>query len=328
VVIYEKPVRELIPEMLSDLELLTGETFSKKTAIEWFARRYPRVKKSTVSAHLTRFSTNAPSRVYYNPGADEDLLFQIDRSHYRLYNAATDPGPLRTGEDVAANRRQRAAPLLETVPPINIEGNLRAYLAARSPEARYASFDYCFNYFQSHQEEGRLPDLLRGEALQLSCLQLGFYLASWGMLRGSSDLLQRSARHLAPVIEVISTAPMDVWRMDADQYGDGRCAAVFDTAGRIRSALSGGASDTLVTKIMLGVFGCVPAFDTYFKKGFDVSTFGPSALRKVGEFYSAHTDLIERHRPPTIEFESGAPTQLRYTRAKVIDMIFFVAGAS
>lgn len=71
---------------------------------------------------------------------------------------------------------------------VDIEANLKAYLGKREPRARYTSFDYCFNYFQSHREQGKLPDLLRGEALQLSCLHLGFYLASWGMLRGSSEL--------------------------------------------------------------------------------------------------------------------------------------------
>lgn len=74
---------------------------------------------------------------------------------------------------------------------VDIEGHLKAYLDRREPGARYTSFDYCFNYFQSHREQGKLPELLRGEALQLSCLHLGFYLASWGMLRGSSDLLKK-----------------------------------------------------------------------------------------------------------------------------------------
>jgi hypothetical protein len=32
------------------------------------------------------------------------------------------------------------------------------------------------------------------------------------------------------------------------------------------------ASDTLVTKTMQGVFGCVPAFDRYFRIGFGCQT--------------------------------------------------------
>jgi len=211
---------------------------------------------------------------------------------------------------------------------VDIEGNLRAYLGDREPSARYTSFDYCFNYFQEHREQNNLPALLRGDALQLSCLHLGFYLASWGMLRGSSDLLQRSARTFVPVIEAIANAPSEIWLTDANVYGDGSCPVIFETAQKIRAALPKSASDILVTKIMLGTFGCVPAFDTYFKKGFGAWTFGPKALRGIGEFYRANSEVIERNRVKTLDFETGTPTGIRYTRAKVIDMIFFIAGGA
>jgi hypothetical protein len=79
---------------------------------------------------------------------------------------------------------------------------------------------------------------------------------------------------------------------------------------------------------MLGTFGCVPAFDTYFKKGFGVSTFSRKALSKIGTFYAANAEVIDRNRVHTLEFESGTASQRRYTRAKVIDMIFFVAGGA
>jgi len=208
---------------------------------------------------------------------------------------------------------------------VDIERNVQAYLRPRVPMSRYTSFDYCFNYFQSHYKQGRLPELLRGDALQVSCLHLGFYLASWGMLRGSTDLLRRSVRHFVPVIEVIANAAAEVWQTDAHTYGDGSCPAVFGAASQIQAALPG-ASDILVTKIMLGTFGCVPAFDTYFKQGFRVWTFGPKALRRVGDFYNANAKVIERNRVHTLGFKTGKPTKLRYSRAKVIDMIFFVAG--
>lgn len=211
---------------------------------------------------------------------------------------------------------------------MDIERNLKAYLGFRSPTARYASFDYCFNYFQLHREQRQLPELLKGDALQLSCLHLGFYLASWGMLRGSADLLRRSVQILVPVVEVIANSPCEIWEVDANAYGDGRCLALFDTAQRLAAALPTGASDILTTKIMLGTFGCVPAFDTYFKKGLGTSKFGPKALKKIGEFYSANAELIEKYRVQTLEFGSGQFTTRKYSRAKVIDMIFFVAGAS
>jgi hypothetical protein len=89
---------------------------------------------------------------------------------------------------------------------MELEANLRQYLDGASatnghkPDARYTSFDYCFNYFQSFRESGTLASLATPENVQISCLHLGFYLASWGMLRGSAELLQKSARHYVPVI--------------------------------------------------------------------------------------------------------------------------------
>lgn len=206
---------------------------------------------------------------------------------------------------------------------MDIEANLKAYLGAREPTARYASFDYCFNHFHRRRGELTTP----GGGLELSCLHLAFYLASWGMLRGSSVRLQRSVKHYAPVVEVVEATDPDLWRLDADRYSEDSIELVLETARQIRSAFPEGASDILVSKIMLGVFGCVPAFDSYFKKGFRVSTFGKKALRRVGEFYAENQAVIDAHRVHTLDFETGAETDVLYTCAKMIDMAFFVEGA-
>ena len=209
---------------------------------------------------------------------------------------------------------------------MDIEANLRTYLEQRTPTARYTSFDYCYNHFQLHRERGALSELAVGPNLQLSCLQLGFYLASWGMLRASSALLQRSVKHYVPVIEIIASSPAAIWDVDAHCYTDANCAIVSEVAQQVREALPDGASDILVTKIMLGVFGCVPAFDTYFKKGFGTWTFGRTALMRVGTFYAKNAEVIDRHRVPTLEFDTGTESTRKYTRAKVIDMVFFIEG--
>jgi endonuclease len=85
--IYDKPVRILIRDMTSGLAQKPGDAFSKDEAVDWFAKNYPKIKEGTITAHLIRFSTNAPSRLHYSVKTDEDLLFQIDGSHYRLYEA-------------------------------------------------------------------------------------------------------------------------------------------------------------------------------------------------------------------------------------------------
>jgi hypothetical protein len=99
--IYEKPVRVLIRDMAGALASSPGQQFSKESAIEWFAQYYPKIKEGTISAHLIRFSTNAPSRLHYSVRADEDLLFQVDGSHFRLYEPKSDPAPIHSKSDVA-----------------------------------------------------------------------------------------------------------------------------------------------------------------------------------------------------------------------------------
>src|SRR5918996_5146256 len=135
---------------------------------------------------------------------------------------------------------------------MDIEGNIKAYLGAREPTDRYASFDYCFNHFQAYSSLG-LAELASPTGMELSCLHLGFYLASWGMLRGSTDLLKRSIKHLAPVVEVIASLSPNVWEIDSHAYTGEAIQTLRQTASQLRSAFPEGASDTLVTKIMLGV---------------------------------------------------------------------------
>ena len=104
--IYDKPVRVLIRDMISALAPKLAQQFSKDAAIEWFAQNYPKIKEGTISAHLIRFSTNAPSRLHYSVKEDEDLLFQVDGSHFRLYDAATDPAPIHSKSDATASQEK------------------------------------------------------------------------------------------------------------------------------------------------------------------------------------------------------------------------------
>lgn len=200
------------------------------------------------------------------------------------------------------------------------------YLGRRTPLARYSSFDYCYNYFRASRDAGTASALAIDPGRELSCLHLGFYLASWGMLRGSSTLLKRSVAIYSPVIDVIAATDLEFWAIDAGSYDDDVCTAILSKADAIRAALPNGASDILVTKIMLGVFGCVPAFDTNFKRGFGVSRFGREALRRVDEYCRANANAIARHRVATLDFATGRESTRVYTCAKVIDMVFFVEG--
>jgi endonuclease len=94
--IYEKPVHLLMKEFVSSQNIKVGQIISREHIISWFKTKYSKIKKGTISAHLLRMSVNAPSRVHYNvnPNGEDDLFFQIDSGHFRLYEAETDPTPI------------------------------------------------------------------------------------------------------------------------------------------------------------------------------------------------------------------------------------------
>ena len=96
--IYDKSTRALMRQMVTDMPIATGQVVTKEAVLNWFATHYPKIKESTVTAHLIRLSTNASSRVHYHakPGED-DIFFQLDGSHFRLYDSATDPPPIQRG---------------------------------------------------------------------------------------------------------------------------------------------------------------------------------------------------------------------------------------
>jgi hypothetical protein len=217
---------------------------------------------------------------------------------------------------------------------MDIEKNIHDYFngdnssQGRNPLERYASFDYCFNHFQSFREKNKISELASPQHIQESCLHLGFYLASWGMLRGSSFLSKKSVKVYESIIRTIASANPVLWDIDANCYTPENIQLILDFRKMILQTLyENEPSDILVTKIMLGVFGNIPAFDSFFTKGFRVSTFGKTALEKISDFYNANSIIIEKSRLPTLDFLTGQLTHRLYTRAKVIDMVFFIEGS-
>ena len=88
------------------------------------------------------------------------------------------------------------------------------------------------------------------------------------------------------------------------------------------------ATDTLVTKIMLGVFGNIPAFDSYFRNGSKLGAFNKYSLEEISRFYDKHSKTISDKaiKIKTFEYHSGKASNRSYTKAKIIDMIFFIEG--
>jgi len=309
---------ETIWDRLQECVGQLSEPFRASDIVGWFRRRYPDIKEQSLRAHIQVATSNASVESRGAFANRSPLITRISHGLYRRY----DGGARVQGEPLERARPREGTARLDDA---EMDEAVRRYLGARDPSSRYTSFDYCFNHFQRHRAEVKVWGAPTG--MEVSCLQLGFYLASWGMLRGSAELLQRSVRHLVPLVETIADMPSELWDLDLDSYDQVGIDLVYRTAGDIRDALRPlQASNILVTKVMLGVFGCVPAFDTYFKKGFGVSTFSRGSLEQVGDFYRENAARIDGLRQPTLDFTTGQPTTRLYTRAKVVDMVFFIKG--
>ena len=211
----------------------------------------------------------------------------------------------------------------------DIDAIVNKFKIQSNPDDRYTSFDYCYNYFRATN------DITKD--IEKSCLVLGFYLASWGMFRGSSFLLQKSVKHFEPTIRYIATLDSSVWEIDVDNYDENNILTIIKIYNDIKTRLiNNNNSDlTLITKILLGVFGFIPAFDNYFCNSFRAISGGQCGFRKVNvksltfikTFYESNKTTIDRLSAETFttDFMTGQKTIINYPKAKIIDMYGFTA---
>ncbi len=212
----------------------------------------------------------------------------------------------------------------------DIETIVNKFKSQSNPDDRYTSFDYCYNCFRTTNDIT--------QDIEKSCLVLGFYLASWGMFRGSSFLHQKSVKHFEPTIRYIATLDKSVWDIDADNYDEKNIQTIIKIYKDIKFCLinKDNSDLTLITKILLGVFGFIPAFDNYFCNSFRAISDGQCGFRKVNvkslsfikTFYESNKTTIDRLSAETFttDFMTGQKTTINYPRAKIIDMYGFTSG--
>jgi hypothetical protein len=202
------------------------------------------------------------------------------------------------------------------------------YEATSEAHGRSRSWEHCFQYFRKSTPEALLED--RHHA----ALQLGFYLASWGMYRGSSFLLQHDYTiHIGVIRQLVLPRFSVLWRQKfgASENDTKLVPLIGDAFSAVREAYRPfaprAATDTLVTKILLATFGCLPACDRFFVEGFKSAGFKYSSvdsafISRVLRFCRGHIrELHEGQRK--IEDASG----MRYPLMKLVDMYFHEAGA-
>jgi len=77
---------------------------------------------------------------------------------------------------------------------------------AVDPHHRYRSWEHCYGFLREARPSGLAAEQLNG------ALQLGIYLASWGMYRGSTFLLQRAYTvHVGARKDLATSVPNRAW---------------------------------------------------------------------------------------------------------------------
>jgi hypothetical protein len=195
----------------------------------------------------------------------------------------------------------------------------------RDGHHRYRSWEHCYAFFHRNAPENLVAQR------EAAALQLGFYLASWGMYRGSSFLLQHAYTIHFGVIDVLARPEFTpLWETDFGATKEDACLTpvIMSAVQAVHEAYTpfGQPTDTLVTKVILGTFGCLPACDRYFISGFKLQGFQYSYL---------NPRFIERVRLFCLEYLPALRSeQLRiadrtgshYPLMKLVDMYFWQIG--
>lgn len=187
---------------------------------------------------------------------------------------------------------------------------------------RYKSWEHCYNAFKAYRHDK--------DKIEFLCLHLSCFMASWGMLRNSKLIEYDYFIHKDFVIE-ISNSKYDRLYDNSFENND-LIKELVDLINKlylykIKTRITEGdsLSDTFVTKILLGVFGCVPAYDSYFKSAVShykvcSRNFNERSLTNIYSFYNLHFEEFENLR------KQFANEGVYYTPMKLIDMCFWQLG--
>jgi hypothetical protein len=211
---------------------------------------------------------------------------------------------------------------------INIE-NIYAFhkLIKDDPFNRYNSWQHCYEAFKNLK-------IISDDNL---ALHLGFYLASWGMYRGSTGLLQKDYKIHIGAVRIIK------------KYQNLRCNATRGVAQgdiakiiELKSELFNHynqyeylnnknefkkkpPTDVLLSKIVMGTLGCTPAFDAYFNKGvgdnFSFKRFDENSLNEILAFIQRFNKKLKELQQFFVNEQN-----VYYPLMKIVDMYFWQEG--
>jgi len=184
---------------------------------------------------------------------------------------------------------------------------------------RFNSWGTCFDFFHNKYF------IDQGDE-DTAALHLGFYLASWGMYRGSTFLLQNDYTLHIGVVKILKKYYSDGIDINYDTMKkiSDEITAYYEKHAHTNGKKNNTASSTLITKILLGTLGCIPAYDRFFVNGLAIQNkndknsklekrFNDKSLKALERFYETHKEEFKT-------FED------KYPKMKLLDMYFWKLG--
>ena len=204
---------------------------------------------------------------------------------------------------------------------------------------RYRSWEHCYKTFYDARKV-KNPDY------DFLSLHLAFYLASWGMYRGSAFLLQKDYKiHEEAVKEIIKEEYDSLVAIKFNELNYKNLEKMEKLNSFLRNHYRKVSqkdedekiSDILITKILLGTLGCVPAYDNYFTKGFKkfnvLGSFSnkegklnEKSILRLAEFYKKYEKELEEKRKDFKIKINNKNVENKYPQMKVLDMGFWQIG--
>lgn len=200
---------------------------------------------------------------------------------------------------------------------------------------RLKAWEFLYEYVWDESRKN-WADLISEDQIETTALHIGFYLANWGMFRGSSGLLKNSnldlMKNLARLLfegDGPELLELSMHNFSADDpklvYHQKLMDSVLGSMELLASNVSW--TDTLKTKILMGVWGECPALDRFYISAcrdlFPRHTYITSAS---GKGLTALVEAVRELNPsPSLRLETGR-LKLPYPTARILDMAFFQYG--
>lgn len=218
-------------------------------------------------------------------------------------------------------------------------------------ETRYRSWDSCHKFFNQLyiKNHGKLFEDLSNEEKEFALLNLAYYLASWGMYRGSSFTLQFDNSIFKDVVSIVLKDEYKIlWNLNLEtikkfykENDDSKNEVLmlliqvrnelnevlkpyrqhYNTKSDVKVKLTDEekeVSQTLITKILLGTICCCPAYDQFYRNAVN------SAFNDFFKDYKIKNIL--KRIVKNEEFFKTLDGDKKYPLMKQIDMAYFTIG--